>query len=439
MNLFPRAFSTLRLMEFRLRRSLSLASLIALLCLIATPALAVTYTDNRDGTVTDPTTGLTWMRCSVGQSWTGTTCSGTANGYTWNNANVTPGTFTFAGNSDWRLPNIRELQTLINRSMRAGFSPIDNTAFPNSPSIGFWSSTPDASDPWGFNALGISSGNFTDYTYHSNGQSISTSKDFSAAVRLVRGGQTSDFFKIARPTSDYVDNGDGTVTHVPTRLMWKRCSEGQVWWSGGDCTSVASTAAQVNVANLSNSTFAGKSDWRLPTAEELLTLVDYTLYGPAINLTIFPSTPSTPFYSSSFVINYDILDGYHNTSWTVDFQLGLAKSSNGAYASQDATITSLPKWGVRLVRSSGSGSSAISDTDCLFSWAEKTLPSYFSPPNQSSQTSNGITYRYYPTTATYLGFLNRRIMVLGGVFGGTVTDVGSIDGYIQTARTANCR
>lgn len=69
---------------------------LALLCLFfgaASPALATkTYSDNLDGTVTDPTTGLTWMRCSMGQTWDGTTCTGTASTYTWDQSNALPGT-----------------------------------------------------------------------------------------------------------------------------------------------------------------------------------------------------------------------------------------------------------------------------------------------------------------------------------------------------------
>ncbi|MFI3195613.1 MAG: hypothetical protein QX195_07310, partial [Methylococcaceae bacterium] len=39
------------------------------------------FTDNGDGTVTHQQTGLTWMRCALGQTWTGTTCSGTIKRY----------------------------------------------------------------------------------------------------------------------------------------------------------------------------------------------------------------------------------------------------------------------------------------------------------------------------------------------------------------------
>lgn len=111
-----------------------LLRLLALICILvgsatANVALAAkAYVINSDSTVTDPSTGLTWMRCSMGQTWSGTTCTGTIRQYTFVNANALSGTTTFAGQSDWRLPNIRELQTIVDRT---GHSPaIDGTAFP---------------------------------------------------------------------------------------------------------------------------------------------------------------------------------------------------------------------------------------------------------------------------------------------------------------------
>jgi hypothetical protein len=61
----------------RLGAPLRWLALVFVLIGTVSPALAAkTYSDNGDGTVTDPTTGLTWMRCSMGQTWNGTTCTG---------------------------------------------------------------------------------------------------------------------------------------------------------------------------------------------------------------------------------------------------------------------------------------------------------------------------------------------------------------------------
>lgn len=69
------------------------------------------YIIHNNGTVTDTQTGLMWMRCSMGQTWDGTTCTGEAREYDWNTAKGL--TTNFAGYNDWRLPTIKELNTLI--------------------------------------------------------------------------------------------------------------------------------------------------------------------------------------------------------------------------------------------------------------------------------------------------------------------------------------
>jgi len=40
------------------------------------------------------------------------------------------------------------------------------------------------------------------------------------------------------PNADFTDNGDGTITHTKTGLMWAKCSEGQ---SGTNCATGATT------------------------------------------------------------------------------------------------------------------------------------------------------------------------------------------------------
>jgi len=69
------------------------------------------YRDNQDGTVTDLRTGLQWKRCSEGQSWNGSTCTGKAKEYTWKEAMSLRS--EFAGLSDWRLPSVHDLITLV--------------------------------------------------------------------------------------------------------------------------------------------------------------------------------------------------------------------------------------------------------------------------------------------------------------------------------------
>ena len=64
--------------------------------------------------------------------------------------------------------------------------------------------------------------------------------------------------------NDFVDNGDDTVTDRVTGLMWQKdgSSEGMTW-----------ADAKEYVNKLNSGQFGGHSDWRLPTIEELASLM----------------------------------------------------------------------------------------------------------------------------------------------------------------------
>lgn len=62
--------------------------------------------------VLDTTTGLQWMRCSLGQEWNGKTCVGLAKSFVFSEAKYKKHE-TYAGYHDWRLPSGYELNTLV--------------------------------------------------------------------------------------------------------------------------------------------------------------------------------------------------------------------------------------------------------------------------------------------------------------------------------------
>ena len=96
------------------------------------PAAAqMSYTDNGNGTVTDNLTGLMWKKCSEGQN-NDSTCSGTALIYTWEDALTQCENLSFAGYTDWRLPNKRELFSIVHFGTYA--PAINTTYFPNTQS-----------------------------------------------------------------------------------------------------------------------------------------------------------------------------------------------------------------------------------------------------------------------------------------------------------------
>jgi hypothetical protein len=128
------------------------------------------------------------------------------------------------------------------------------------------------------------------------------------------------------PTTDFVDHGDGTVTHTRTGLMWKRCVEARVW-NGATCTGTAGGLSWVGALKRAvMASTAGYTDWRLPNIKELESIVEDQCTGPSVNATIFPNTPASSFWSASSVASYS------RSAWYVNFNGGDAYNylkSNG--------------------------------------------------------------------------------------------------------------
>ncbi len=104
--------------------------LIMAVCLLGGAGVVdAQYADNGDGTVTDNRTNLMWQQVTAPAI------------YTWQNAIAYCNNLVLAGHSDWRLPNLNELESLVNRDHTPAIDPV---YFPNTEyEIGYWSSTSD--------------------------------------------------------------------------------------------------------------------------------------------------------------------------------------------------------------------------------------------------------------------------------------------------------
>ena len=95
--------------------------------------------------------------------------------------------------------------------------------------------------------------------------------------------------------------GDGTVIYQNDRLCWQKSSMSKLknWQAANDYCE--------------NLILAERDDWRLPTTDELMQIVD-TSYEPAINPRYFTGTEPSQYWTSSIY-----KDGMH---WYIHFELG---------------------------------------------------------------------------------------------------------------------
>lgn len=129
-------------------------------------------------TVADTQTTLVWMRCAVGQQWSGKACTGEAQEMNWGEAKKMVARLngeSYGGHSDWRLPMLPELASIVERQC---FHPrVNEAVFPGVPPMVFWS--------------GMEKSGSADLAYaldFGGGAAQAMSKEFKGAVRLVRGG-----------------------------------------------------------------------------------------------------------------------------------------------------------------------------------------------------------------------------------------------------------
>ena len=161
------------------------------------------------------------------------------------------------GQSNWRMPEISELISLINVSKNSPHIAIQ--FFPNTQSGCYWTSTPHAQysgDAW-----------IVDF---SDATDDYISKAHSCHIRAVRGKKNACFLKSDR----FVDNMDNTITDTCTGYMWAK-----------DALPKDTYAATENACN--RLTLAENNDWRMPSRYEMRTLIRFDHYNPAIASDLF--------------------------------------------------------------------------------------------------------------------------------------------------------
>ncbi|MDD5434279.1 MAG: DUF1566 domain-containing protein [Nitrospira sp.] len=258
------------------------------------------FTNNGDGTVTDKLTGLMWTQDA---KTPGPVDCSPATTKTWQEALdyvACLNTNGYLGYSDWKLPNINELESLINAESSTS-SWLNTQGFTNVQVNYYWSSTSYAYIANG-NAVAWAVGMWNGAVYNvMKSGSFSTPYYVwpvrvgqSGLVHLWKTGQAACYDSAGNVIACAGTGQDGEiqagvpwsnprftvgagieadcVTDNLTGLMWTKNAH----LSG----SYLNWQQALDYAN--NLTLCGYSDWRLPNRKELMSLIDRSKVSPAL-------------------------------------------------------------------------------------------------------------------------------------------------------------
>ncbi len=254
------------------------------------------YVDNEDGTVTDMVSGLMWQQ-SFDHNGDGEINVDDKLTYDEILEQFGDGGISFGVYDDWRLPTIKEMYSLIlfsGRDISPESTSTENlTPFIDNETFEFAYGDLDAGERL------IDMQCATTNVYVSNeveetvfGVNFADGRIKGYGISMPFGGMDKAFnyLLVLGNTSyglnNFVDNGNGTITDEATGLMWMQDDNGEgVLW-------------QDALAYAEGKEFAGYSDWRLPDAKELQSIVDYTRSPATTN-----SAAIDPLFNCSQITN----------------------------------------------------------------------------------------------------------------------------------------
>ncbi len=262
------------------------------------------FIDNNDGTITDDLTGLMWTQDANAPG--DSTCNPNISKI-WQGALEHVkclNTNKYKGYSDWRIPNVIELESLVNAGyMEDDESPnssnadwLINQGFNKVQAGWYWTSTNSISSKTSAYVINMIKGdvfyyNKTNgfYVWPVRGVSNSSSRTWKTGqVKCYNTsgteincadtgqGQDGDIKEgVDWPIPRFVNNADGTITDKLTGLSWSQNAKSP---GTGQCIPGVTKSWQDALKHLNclnTNKHLGYGDWRLPNRKELLSLLNY--------------------------------------------------------------------------------------------------------------------------------------------------------------------
>ncbi len=250
------------------------------------------YVDNGDGTVTDMVTGLMWQQSP---DTDGDGDIDAADKMTYDEAVAGAASFNLAGHDDWRLPTIKEQYSLIL------FSGVDPSGYEETSTDGLipFVDTDYFDFAYGDTDAGerIIDAQYASSSMYVDGEllfgvNLADGRIKGYGLLMPMGPDEKTFFvtyvrgNTNYGINDFQDNGDATITDYATGLMWMQNDNGEgILWE-----EALSYAEGIE--------FAGHTDWRLPDAKELQSIVDYSRSPGTTN-----SAAIDPLFNCTEIIN----------------------------------------------------------------------------------------------------------------------------------------
>ncbi|MCR5323106.1 MAG: DUF1566 domain-containing protein [Lachnospiraceae bacterium] len=256
------------------------------------------FTDNGDGTVTDEATGLMWQKDTnrrMGPKDAEEYISG----------------MDLAGYTDWRLPNIKELNTILNLNESK-----DNWFFNAFP-------VPENEKMLHYSACDLFERHYawiTNFTYGYDGyyggrsapllsravryaDAVCAKKEYGPFI-ITHTGQTRSFDLKGREVDrDRIWGLDAQrIWAMPDfEIIGKAVIDnlnGLVWDNAHDDLLLTWKDAKEYIAGLNETNYLGRSDWRLPGREEIRSIARYDDSQPAVDMSLFSDTKNAYYWTA---------------------------------------------------------------------------------------------------------------------------------------------